>query len=95
MIVEVTQENINQGVVNSFDSCPIALAIQDKGFEKVWVNTQHIFYIYQPTPLQFDFAAIEMDTLINRWINDFDCDREVFPIQIDIDEEEQYATLVE
>ena len=95
MIVEVTQENINQGVVNSFDSCPVALAIQDKGFEKVWIDTRYIFYNYQPTPLQFDFAQIKMDTLVRKWIYDFDGDKEVFPIQIEIDEDAGYATLVE
>ena len=95
MIVEVTQENINQGIAHSCDSCPIALAIQDKGFENVQVDPWYIFYDQQPTPLQFDFAEIKTERLVTKWIFDFDNGEEVFPIKINIDEEEQYATLVE
>ena len=32
MLVEVTQEHINQGVICDFQSCPIALAMQENGF---------------------------------------------------------------
>ena len=95
MIVEVTQEHINQGIARSCDSCPIALAIQDKGFKNVWIDPCYFFYNYQPTPLQSHFAEIKNDTRVIQWINDFDSDREVFPIKIEINEEEQYATLVE
>ena len=95
MLVEVTQENINEGIAYNLNSCPIGLAMQDKGFKKVWLDTRYIFYNYQRTPLQFYVAKIKMDTLIRKWIYDFDRDKEVFPIKIEIDEDEQYATLVE
>ena len=95
MLVEVTQENINQGVVDSCNSCPIALAMQDKSFENVKVGTQYIFCNYQPTPFQSHVAVIKNDTRVIRWINDFDGGKEVFPIKININEERRNATLVE
>ena len=95
MLVEVTQEHINQGFIDSCDSCPIALAMQDKDFENVQVDGQHIFYDQQPTPLQFHVAKIKMDTLIRKWIYNFDGGEEVFPIQIEINKEARYAKLVE
>ena len=51
MIVEVTQENISQGLVNSFRSSPVALAMQDKGLKSVMVS-HWIIYDHQPTSLQ-------------------------------------------
>ena len=96
MLVEVTQENINQGIFKDSNSCPVALAMQDKGFENVQVEPWHIFYDQQPTPLQFHVAKIEMDTLIRKWIYDFDGGEEVFPIKIEINKEHTtYAKLVE
>ena len=95
MLVEVTQENINQGVAGNQESCPIALAMQENGFENVRVDGRHIFYIYQPNPLELHVATINNNFLVRKWIHDFDGGEEVFPIQIDIDEEERYATLVE
>ena len=91
MLVEVTQEHINQGFVDSCDSCPIALAMQDKDFENVQVYPWYISY----DQLQFDFTTINNDSLIRKWIFDFDGGEEVFPIQIEINKEARYAKLVE
>ena len=95
MLVEVTQENINQGVAGKQESCPVALAMQENGLENVRVDARHILYNQQPTPLQFHVSQIKMDTLVRKWIYDFDGGKEVFPIKIEIDEDAGYATLVE
>ena len=95
MLVEVTQEHINQGVAYSLRRSPIALAIRENGLANVRVSNWYIFYNQQPTPLQFDFTTINNDSLIGKWIFDFDHGKGVFPIQIEIDEEALYATLVE
>ena len=97
MIVEVTQENINQGIAYSSISCPIALAMQDNGLKGV-VVANWITYNQQPEPTSFQphtRVHLNIDSPISQWMYDFDGGREVFPIQINIDEEEQYATLVE
>ena len=92
MIVEVTQEHINRGFVDSLDSCPIGLAMQENGFGNVQVTDWCICCDHQPTPLQLHITP---DFSVVHWMYDFDGGREVFPIQINIDKEEQYATLVE
>ena len=95
MIVEVTQENINQGVSNG-NSCPVALAMQDKGFKNVQVTDWCIFCDQQPTPLQlYTRVCIKVDSPVTQWINDFDGGENVSPIQIEINEEGRNATLVE
>ena len=95
MLVEVTQEHINQGVICDFQSCPIALAMQENGFENVRVDERHILYNYQPTPLELHVATIKNNFLVRKWIFDFDGGKEVFPIKIEIYEDAGYATLVE
>ena len=95
MLVEVTQEHMNQAVYFSPSSCPIALAIQENGFANVRVDIQYISYDYKPAPFQYHFVEIKMDTRVIRWLNDFDSGEEVFPIKIEIDEKAGYATLVE
>ena len=91
MIVEVTQENINQGVVKDCNSCPISLAMQDNGFRNVRVQSMLIFYGEQPPPFGF---RINIDFLVTQWIEDFDKGKHMTPIKIEIDEEKYYATLV-
>ena len=96
MLVEVTQENINQGVNFSTNSCPVALAMQENGFENVRVNILYISYDYQPTPLQLhNEVCLHIDSPLSQWIQVFDDVGEVLPIQIDINEEALYVTLVE
>ena len=90
MIVQVTQEHINQGFVSG-NSCPIALAMQENDFGNVQVHPWYISY----DQLQFDFTTINNDSLIYLWIYNFDTGEEVFPIKIEINEEERYAMLVE
>ena len=93
MIVEVTQENINQAVVSD-NICPIELAMQENGFGNVRVSIWMISCScnQQPNPLRLH---IRPDFSVVQWIYDFDCGQSVSPIQIEINKEEQYATLVE
>ena len=96
MLVEVTQENINQGVAGNPESCPVALAMEKNGFEDVEVGDTLMCYSQQPSSLQFYTpVCIKVDSPISQWIYDFDGGEEVFPIQINIDEDGQYVTLVE
>ena len=94
MIVEVTQEHINRGIVKDCNNCPVALAMQENGFENVRVDGRHILYDHQPNPLELHFAVIN-NNFLRKWIHDFDGGEEVFPIQIDINEKTLYAKLVE
>ena len=87
MIIEVSQHHIDQGIPFQTRHCPIALAMQDNGFENVQVDP--CFVYYKDTP------KIRMDILIGKWMNDFDGGKEVFPIQIKVDEDGRNATLVE
>ena len=91
MLVEVTQEHINQGFVSG-NSSPIALAMQENGFANVRVEPWHILYDEQLTQLQ---VHINPNFSVVQWIFDFDGGEEVFPIKIEIDEDAGYATLVE
>ena len=91
MLVEVTQENINQGVVNDYQSCPIALAMQDNSLKGVEVNHWIAYTSFQLHTRIY----LDVDNLIAKWIYDFDHGKGVFPIQIEINEEERYAMLVE
>ena len=95
MLVEVTQENINQGFAGNYESCPVALAMQDNGLKRVvvtnWIAYDQKLFLFQlPTRVY-----LKLDTLIVEWIKDFDGGKKVFPIQIEMNKEEQYATLVE
>ena len=91
MLVEVTQENINQAVVSD-NICPIELAMQENGFGNVRVSIWMISCNQQPDSLRFH---IRPDFSVVQWIYDFDCGQSVSPIQIEINKEGQYATLVE
>ena len=95
MLVEVTQENINQGLRNSFGSCPVAVAMGESSLENVRVIGQFIHYENNLSLLQPYTKTIKTESLLREWIFDFDRGEEVFPIQIEVDEEALYATLVE
>ena len=96
MLVEVTQEHINQGVAGNYESCPIALAMQDNGLKRVVVTHVYIFYDQKLSQFQlYTRVYLEIDSAIREWMKDFDGGKKVFPIQIETNKDEQYATLVE
>ncbi len=68
MRVEVTQKHIDEGIPNDPESCPIALAIQDKGVS-VWVGTQ---IKLSSDGLWLDTISFAHTEVSTKFIRDFD-----------------------
>ena len=81
MKIEVTQEHIDQGIINSLVNCPIALAIKSKGFN----CRLDQLYIY--IDLKDKIIYIQTPKFVANFIKDFDDGRPVSPFSFEIDNE--------
>ena len=64
--IEITKKHITKGKRKNPDSCPIALALREVGFENVLVASSYVF-VRNDEPLTAEF-----DELTFSFLNDFD-----------------------
>ena len=84
MIINVTQDHINRGVRFDPNSCPVSLAMKEKGFLNVDVSSSIINYIDEFDTL---FTIVNDDSLCY-WIQTFDNSQSnldlIYPFQFEI-----------
>jgi len=78
MIISVTQQHINDGLRGSCDKDPIALALRDAGFKKVWVS---------PDALRIDGKVYGMPADVVEFVRNWDRIQFVDPIEFQLEEE--------
>jgi len=71
MIISVTEEHIKKGVKASYRTCPIALALEDAGFDSPKVSVAS--YWYQ------DAKRLNLPLKVQKFIKDFDNGKKVRP----------------
>lgn len=79
MIISVTQKHIDSGFRGSCDKDPVALALKDSGFKKVWISPDRVI---------LDGVEYEMPEVVSKFIRDFDNVRFVDPFEFEIGPEE-------
>lgn len=73
MLIRVTKKHIKQGVISDPYSCPVALAIRDKGFE--CVVTEHTIR----TNNIWAYKRYNCPRSVSRFVKAFDKGRKVKP----------------
>lgn len=74
---KVTDKEIKTGIRASHNSCPVALTLRENGYPKALVGTSNI----ELSPVK----TISMPSELIKWIDDFDSDKEVQPIEFELD----------
>lgn len=82
MLIQVTQEDIDNGIIGSGHSCPIALAVKRAtGYGYVSVSVQGVVYGEHPDGKVF---SIEADENIEKFVLYFDEEIPVEPFSFEI-----------
>ena len=76
MTIEVKKKHIKEGTRLSCEECPIALALQDAGLSKAWVETDS-FCVNGD-----EFQALPLSAML--FIDKFDNKKKVEPFSFDI-----------
>ena len=79
MIIEVTQQHINDGIKWEASFCPLALAVKEKGYENVIVDYNSITI----TDNGIKFVYL-METPVIMWVSEFDNDK-ILPCKFDLE----------
>lgn len=78
MVVQVTEDHIDQGDYGICDSCPIALALKEMGYADVWVDDRWISLDGR------DGKRYPIPRAVDLFIDDFDREREVKPFEFEL-----------
>ena len=81
-IIRVTQEDINTGIFH-FSECPIALALLEN-FPKATINVGRLY-------IEINNEKYKNSSRIMKFIDNFDDGIQVFPIEIQLDEQNKLA----
>lgn len=85
MKVRITQEDINNGVRYSFRHCPIAIAsTRAMPFKSVCYVNKSVMFIYNKDHEGRPPREIQLPSVAQKFIEDFDQMKEVQPIDFDI-----------
>lgn len=85
--VEVTQDDIDQGVPESYRKCPLALALRRMGYDIVEVFETSLECAYDPdssTPFSVTWKCKELPGELEQFISLLDEGNEVFPTTFEI-----------
>lgn len=81
MLIEVTAEDIRDGIRNSCRLCPVARAIQRAtGLDLVWVSSSFVEFRHQDQPLK----VLDLPSEAAKWIRDYDLGRGMQPFSFDL-----------
>lgn len=79
MKLKIKQEHINKGSPRLSDSCPIALALKDRGYIHVYVGNKFVFVNTKSGQLRYDLGKDAY-----QFVRNFDYGRKVEPQTIEL-----------
>ena len=93
LVLEVTQEDIDKGIAEDCEKCPIALALiralkaKNVKFGPVSVDGEHI-EVYE-SPLG-NYESYRVNEKIGKFVEDFDTGKPVLPFSVELEWLEPY-----
>lgn len=78
--VEITQEDIQEGIAGVYNECPVARSLKRLGCQNIDADEDRILVTFNDKRYLF-----KTPRKANHFIDDFDCDREVKPFEFKLE----------